>query len=303
MKNTFLFFFFLSIALSSFGQEQGRVTLAGSRISIQKPANVLISKHTSTIYIDSTIELMLAEFPNVELVKEVMHLDWISPERTEIEEEFELEVLEGNAKVLITKFNAKKDFLQCYMGDSTFGIWVRCIYKREGNTIKQRVVDIIQSIRIVEEPEIDWNSYLSFSYDLNNSLKVVNEKYTVGIRLTPGGEVNDSLFNATNITVLQFPPAPEVKSSKDLLMVAISNRLLEITIDEVLFDGEIIINGQEAYKFWARCSREEVEYELVFVAFYDRKSSIIVDCHIVDDEYQNDVYDFVGSVELKRDGY
>jgi hypothetical protein len=304
MKNTFLFFFFLlNVAFDGISQVENRVTLAGSRISIKKPANTLISKHTSTIYIDSTIEFMLAECPSIEEVKRAMNLDLISPERTEIKEEFELEVLHGSATVLITRYNSVKDYLHCYMGDSTFGVWSSCIYKREDSSIRDRVLETIQSIRIIDAPEVDWHSYLAFSYDRNNKMKLVPIMYVTGMRFTPNGVLNDSLFNATNIASLQFPPAPEVKSSKDLLMAGISGQLMDMTINDVLFDGEIIINEQEAYKFWANCSVGEHEFELIYVAFYDPKSSVILNCHIVDGEYQNDVYDFVSSVELKRDGY
>ncbi|MDG1334196.1 MAG: hypothetical protein P8P74_17820 [Crocinitomicaceae bacterium] len=303
MRSHYLLLLFLGFALNSSGQNKDRVTLAGSRVSVLVPANTLIPKHTSTIYIDSSIECMVMEFPNVELVKDWMKNNTYPLDGPDIKESFNLKVHQGEAKVHIAEFNTVKDIIYAYVGDSTYGIITSCIYKRTAISVKQRVQDLIESMRIIDDPEVDWHSYLSFEYDRSNRMELLREKYTSGMRFTPNGELNDSLFNATNITALQFPPAPSVKTSKDLLMAGISGRLLDVEIGEVVHDGAITINGHEAYKFWAKCSNDGVDFEWVFVAFFDAKSSVVVDCHIINDEYQDDVYEFVNSIELKRDGY
>lgn len=302
MKNALIISTFLFFVNYSYSQDSSRVFLAGSSITIIKPKNVLVPKHTSTIYVDSTIEFAFSELPSIAEIEKDLNTKFSLINNTGIIEQFDLKVDGVNGKVIISSFNQTKRILQCYFGDSTYCVLAQCIYKNSMIEMKDRLLDIIKSVKM-KDTSIDWNYYLSFSYNKGNLLKPVYQKYVPRIQFTPNGIRNDSLFNETNISCLQFPPAPSVKSSEDLMLAVIGGQLSTTTIIKYLEDGQIIINQQPAYRFSAKCEQNGEIFELYAIAFYDPKSSLFFSCQIINDSFRDEVYDLISSIVLKRDGY
>lgn len=293
---------YLFLVNYSYCQDVPRVFLSGSRITIIQPKNVLIPTHTATIYMDSTIEFAFSELPNIASIENDLNSKFSLIYTTGIIEQFDIKVNGSTAKVVISSFNQEKRILQCYFGDSTYCVLAQCIYKNSMIEMKDRLLDIIKTVKMADT-SIDWDSYLSFSYDKSNLFKPVDQKYVAGIQFTPNGVRNDSLFTQTNISCLQFPPAPTVKSSKDLMLAAIGGQLSEINILKYREDGQIMINQQLGYRFSAKCEKNGKAFELYAVAIYDPKSSLFFSCQIINDTSQNEVYNFISSINHKRDGY
>lgn len=290
--------------LASFAmcQDAGRVYLPGTRISITNPPNVLIPKHTSTLFIDGKIEFATIEFPNMDNLKDHMSTDMLISDEV-ISEQIEIQIGKHKGTVQLSNYGPSHQLFQSYFGDSTFAVLSQCIYKNSLVGFKERLIDIMKSMKIDESPTIDMESYLSYTYDTTSIFKLISKKYIVETMFTPNGIINDSLFAKTNISSLQFPPAPQVTSSMELMFGGISGPMSTVKVQKVLFDGEIDLNGQKAYKFNALCERNGQKFEIYAMAIYDSKSSVFISCNIINEEYKDEVYSFFDSIKLKMDGY
>jgi len=297
--------FILLFCYSTFAhtQSDSRVFLAGTRISIQSPKDVLIPRHTSTLFIDSTIEFATLELPNIESAKEKLDEFFGPIEKSKIIEEFEITTNGIVKKCKLIQFSATSNLFQCYFGDSTYGILSQCIYKNTLPNFKERLTAIVASMNVDKDTVPNMSDYLSFTYSDKSIFKLVPANYVVEHSFTPNGERIDSMFTKTNIQTMQFPPAPQVKSSKDLMYASAMESLSVFTVKKSLFEGEYELNGEKAYKFAAICQRGKQTLEVCFIAIYNKKSSVFMSCQIIDDQYKTEAYDFLESVIMKKDGY
>lgn len=286
----------------SYSQKVERVFLPGTRISIIPPPKVLIPKHTSTLFIDSTIEFATIEFPNKEELEEHMLNDVLNKQKTNSKKK-EIKIENFTGTIIVSNFKNTHTLFQSYFGDSTFMILSQCIYKNESKDYEERLTSIVKSMKIDKNKKINIKDYFSFTYDSSNVFKLNPIVHFTYHLFTPNGTRVDSMYKSTNITCTQFPTHPKVKSSSDLIMVLIASYSPDINIQKILYEDEIIINEQNAYKFNAICERKEQTYELIILALFDPKSCVYLSCHIINDEFREDAYSFLSSIKHKKDGY
>ena len=298
---------FIILLTSVWGQQGERQKISGTNLTIILPEGAAIANHAPIVNFDNIADLNFLEFAaDAANSMQNQNLDsaGLANQGATVLGTDKIQIDNSDAKIFFMRKDYELNGFACYFGDSTYAVVCNSIYPKMNQTLKNKIINALKTIQHNSDDSIDWDKYLSFTYDTNSVIKVC--KYSTpssSIRFSPNGNYTQNIYDKTTAMCSQFPPSENISNSEDLTLQSLVPVISQFELVEVKKDEKVNLKNKDEYHFNAICKRGDLVFELYFIAYYNPFSCVTTTAFIIDNEYEREVIDFIKSFKLKDEGY
>ncbi len=296
----------LLFTFNGISQQIVRKAVPGTRLTIELHGESKISKHSPILTIDDKVDLNIVEMTDsaaYERTKTDLTLENIQAQGFVITENRAINVNGYAGQFILVEIGKSEFGFYCYFGDASFLAMCTAVYESADEVMLSKLLKAVQSIKIDKNQPIDWDSFLSFSYDSESIFQLdSSQNHNLGIRFTENGIEQTNMFERTMIMCMQAPPTNQTFSAEDIINKSLVPQLAIFEINDVMKDGQETLDGTDSYIFYGDCTMDGKDFEIYSRAFYHESAVVLISAYIIKGENQSVAKAFVDGIRLKKDG-
>lgn len=297
-----LIFFTLSLFFVFISWSQKRFEVPGTHASIVQPTNILTQPYFSAFTLNDKYEMSIMEFnENFSVKLKNFNTDEYRKKGITVYDESSITIDGYDAKLIHVYSNPEANAIQCLFGDTTFFILASTLYDKNDKALYLKIIDDYKTLKIDKLKRINWDNFLAFNYDKNNSFKFINPTIT-SINLIFSRSSVSNEIKGSKIIALQNPNYGIFKTVQDYAVYALKAYVnTNYEIDEVINEKIIDLNGKKVYEFKFSAINNKKEKHIFHTIFRITDATAIgLIATIEDNKDEDEIEKFIRKVSFKN---